>query len=103
MINKESISKMKDGAILINTARGGLVDEYALTRALSSGKLRAAAVDVLSQEPMIPENPLLNAPNCIITPHIAWAPKESRQRLLDTVVENIRAFLDGSPQNVVNL
>ena len=103
MINEESIRKMKDGAILINTARGGLVDEYALTRALSSGKLRAAAVDVLSQEPMIPGNPLLNAPNCIITPHIAWAPKESRQRLLDTVVENIRAFLDGSPQNVVNL
>lgn len=103
MINEDSIQKMKDGAVLINTARGGLVDEYALTRALSSGKLSAAAVDVLSQEPMHPDNPLLNAPNCIITPHIAWAPRESRQRLLDTVVENIRAFLDGVPQNVVNL
>jgi len=103
MINEESIQKMKDGAVLINTARGGLVDEYALVQALTSGKLRAAAVDVLSQEPMHPDNPLMNAPNCIITPHIAWAPKESRQRLLDTVVENIRSFLDGNPQNVVNL
>ena len=94
---------MKDGAILINTARGGLVDEAALAQALSSGKLAAAAVDVLSQEPMIESNPLMNAPNCIITPHIAWAPKESRQRLLDTVVENIRSYLEGAPQNVVNL
>ena len=102
MINQESIRKMKDGAILINTARGGLVDEAALAQALSSGKLAAAAVDVLSQEPMIESNPLMNAPNCIITPHIAWAPKESRQRLLDTVVENIRSYLEGAPQNVVN-
>ena len=102
MINAESIAQMKDGAILLNTSRGGLVDEEALTAALKSGKLRAAAVDVVSQEPMPSTNPLLTAPNCIITPHMAWAPVESRQRLLDCVVENIRAFLDGKPQNVVN-
>ena len=102
MVNAEFISKMKDGAYLINTARGGLVDEQALCDALVSGKLAAAAVDVVSAEPMKQNNPLLNAPNCIITPHIAWAPKESRQRLLDCVVDNIRAFLDGNPQNVVN-
>ena len=103
MINEASISKMKDGAFLINTARGGLVDEVALRDALIRGKLAGAAVDVVSEEPMKPSNPLLDAPNCIITPHIAWAPKESRQRLLDCVVENIRSFLDGKPQNVVNL
>ena len=103
MINAESIGKMKDGAILLNTSRGGLVDEEVLTAALKTGKLRAAAVDVVSQEPMPNTNPLLTAPNCIITPHMAWAPVESRQRLLDTVVANIRAFLDGKPQNVVNL
>lgn len=103
LINEESIRKMKDGAILINTARGGLLDEAAVAHALSSGKLRAAAVDVLSEEPMKRDNPLLTAPNCIITPHIAWAPMESRQRLLDCVVENIRMFLAGTPQNIVNL
>lgn len=93
---------MKDGAMLINTARGGLLDENAVAEALRSGKLRGAAVDVVSKEPMAPDNPLLSAPGCIITPHIAWAPVESRQRLLDTVVENIRAYLCGTPQNVVN-
>lgn len=103
LINSDTIAKMKDGAILINTARGGLVDEPALVEALNSGKLRGAAVDVVSQEPMNADNPLLNAKNCIITPHIAWAPVESRQRLLDCVVENISAFLNGTPQNVVNL
>lgn len=102
MINAASLSKMKDGAILINTARGGLLDEEAVADALFSGKLEAAAVDVISQEPMNRDNPLLSAPNCIITPHIAWAPKESRQRLLDCVVENIRCFLNGNAQNVVN-
>jgi len=103
MINAETIAKMKDGAVLINTARGGLLDEQAVADALHSGKLAGAAVDVVSEEPMKEYNPLLSAPNCIITPHIAWAPKESRQRLLDCVVENIRCFLNGTPQNVVNL
>ncbi len=103
LINVESIGKMKEGTMLINTARGGLLDEDAVAAALDSGKLRGAAVDVVSQEPMHAGNPLLTAKNCIITPHIAWAPVESRQRLLDCVVENIRAFLNGTPQNVVNM
>ena len=103
IINADSILKMKDGAMLINTARGPLVDEQALADALGSGKLRAAAVDVVCREPMVKDCPLLGCKNCIITPHMAWAPVESRQRLLNTVVENIRAFLDGKPKNVVNL
>ena len=103
LINAETIAKMKDGAMLVNTARGGLVEEEALVEALNSGKLRYAAVDVVSQEPMQADNPLLSTRKCIITPHIAWAPVESRQRLLDTVVENVRSFLNGTPQNVVNL
>ena len=102
IINRTSIAGMKDGAFLINTARGGLVDEEAAAEALFSGKLAGAAVDVVAQEPMEWENPLFTAPNCIITPHIAWAPTESRQRLLDCVVENIRCFLEGNPRNVVN-
>ena len=102
MVNEEFIGKMKNGAFLINTARGGLVDEDALADALASGKLAGAAVDVVTEEPMKEYNPLLTAPNCIITPHIAWAPKESRQRLLDCCVENIRAFIQGKPRNVVN-
>lgn len=101
LINAQSIARMKDGAMLINTARGGLLDEEAVAQALRSGKLRGAAVDVVSQEPMRPDNPLLGS-GCVITPHIAWAPLESRQRLLDCVVENIRAYLNGTPQNVVN-
>ena len=103
IINAQNIAKMKDGAMLINTARGGLVDEPALVEALESGKLRGAAVDVVSQEPMRADNPLLATRKCIITPHMAWAPVESRQRLLDCVVENIRAYLNGTPQNVVNM
>lgn len=103
IINARSIAWMKDGAILLNTSRGPLVEEAALAQALNAGKLRGAAVDVVSQEPIVEGNPLLACKNCIITPHMAWAPVESRQRLLDTVVENIRAFLDGKPQNVVNL
>ncbi len=102
MINAASIAKMKDGAILLNTSRGGLLDEQAVADALRSGKLRYAAVDVVTQEPMSDTNPLLTAPNCLITPHMAWAPIESRQRLLDCVVENIRCWLRGTPQNVVN-
>lgn len=102
IINADSIAKMKDGAMLINTSRGPLVDEQALANALNSGKLRSAAVDVVSHEPMNADCPLLGCKNCVITPHMAWAPVESRQRLLNTVVDNIRAFLDGKPQNVVN-
>lgn len=102
LINAQSIAKMKDGTILLNTSRGGLIDEAALANALTEGKLRAAAVDVVSTEPMAADNPLLTAPNCIITPHMAWAPIESRQRLLDCTVENIRCFLNEAPQNVVN-
>lgn len=103
MLDDAAFAAMKPGAILINTARGPLIDDFALVRALESGKLRAAALDVISKEPMEADNPLLNAPNCIITPHIAWAPLESRKRLLSCVAENIRAFLEGKPQNVVNL
>ena len=103
LINKDSISKMKDGVILLNTARGGLVNENDLAKALTAGKLRGAAVDVVSAEPMAADNPLLNAPNCIITPHMAWAPLESRQRIMDCTVRSIQAFLDGRPINTVNM
>lgn len=102
MINQQTIKKMKDGAILINTARGGLLDEEAIAEALRSGKLRGAAVDVVSQEPITQGNPLLHAPNCIITPHMAWAPAEARQRIIDCTASNIEAFLNGAPIHVVN-
>ncbi|MBO5892147.1 MAG: D-2-hydroxyacid dehydrogenase [Oscillospiraceae bacterium] len=102
IINAETLSKMKSSALLINTARGGLVDEYALSAALATGKIAGYAGDVVTVEPILPENPLLNAPNCILTPHMAWAPTESRQRILNTVAENIEGFLVGSPNNVVN-
>lgn len=102
LINAQTLSVMKDGAILLNTARGGLVDEAALLQALQTGKLRGAAVDVVSAEPIKADNPLLTAPNCIITPHMAWAPVETRQRIIDCTVDNIRAYLSGSPIHVVN-
>lgn len=102
LINRETIAKMKDGAMLINTARGQLLNEADVAQALKSGKLRGAAVDVVSQEPIRPDNPLLTTRKCIITPHIAWAPIETRQRLLDTVAGNIQAYLEGTPRNVVN-
>jgi len=102
MINKETIAKMKDGVILINNARGQLIVEQDLADALNSGKLAGAALDVVSTEPIRKDNPLLNAKNCVITPHISWAPKESRQRIMDCTVSNVKAFMDGNPVNVVN-
>jgi glycerate dehydrogenase len=102
VVNRERLGLMKQGAILINTSRGPLVDEQALADALHSGVLRGAGVDVLSQEPPAAANPLLKEPHCFITPHIAWASREARARLLQAVAENIRAFLEGRPRNVVN-
>lgn len=102
IISRENIAKMKDGVILLNNSRGPLIDEQALADALNSGKVYAAGLDVVSTEPIRGDNPLLKAKNCFITPHISWAPKESRQRIMDCTVENIKAFLDGEPVNVVN-
>ncbi|MGB4440244.1 MAG: D-2-hydroxyacid dehydrogenase [Sedimentibacter sp.] len=102
IINKDSIAKMKDGVIIINNSRGPLIVEQDLAAALNSGKVYAAGVDVVSTEPINGDNPLLSAKNCIITPHISWAPKESRQRLMDVVVDNFTAFVKGEPTNVVN-
>ncbi|WP_319757160.1 D-2-hydroxyacid dehydrogenase [uncultured Sphaerochaeta sp.] len=102
IINKESISKMKDGVILINNSRGPLIVEQDLAEALNSGKIAAAGLDVVSSEPIREDNPLLQAKNCLITPHISWAPRESRQRLMDIAVANLRGFLSGARQNVVN-
>ena len=101
LMNSEAFSKCKDGAFFINTSRGGVVDEFAIFDALKSGKLSGAAVDVLKSEPMSSDCPLLNAPNIIITPHTAWAPLKTRQRLLEIVCDNIQAFLDGNPKNNV--
>ncbi|MGB5418504.1 D-2-hydroxyacid dehydrogenase [Algibacter sp.] len=102
IINKNNIDKMKDGVMIINTARGGLIVEDHLKDALNSGKVLGAAVDVVSTEPIKADNPLLNAKNCIITPHIAWASKASRTRLMQTTVDNLKAYLEGNPVNVVN-
>jgi glycerate dehydrogenase len=102
IINKNNIDKMKDGVKLINTARGGLIVEEDLKEALNSGKISGAAVDVVSTEPIKANNPLLNAKNCIITPHIAWASKAARARLMQTTVDNLKAFLEDNPVNVVN-
>ncbi|CUQ33250.1 MULTISPECIES: D-2-hydroxyacid dehydrogenase [Hungatella] len=103
IINKNTIAKMKDGVIILNNSRGPLIVEQDLADALASGKVYAAGLDVVSSEPIKGDNPLLNAPNCIITPHISWAPKESRKRLMDIAVDNVKAFLNGTLQNVVNL
>lgn len=102
LISHETIAKMKPGVLLINTGRGPLVDEAALREALLNGHVAGAAMDVTEQEPIPADSPLLGLDNCLITPHIAWAAKEARQCLMNTVVENVRAFLQGSPVNVVN-
>ena len=103
IINRENIAKMKDGVIILNNARGPLIVEQDLADALNSGKVYAAGLDVVSTEPIRGDNPLLKAKNCLITPHISWAPKESRQRLMEIAADNLRRFLEGSPVNVVNL
>ena len=103
LINKTNIAKMKNGAILINNSRGQLIDERDVADALISGKLSAAGLDVVYTEPIKMDNPLLKAPNCIITPHMSWGAKEARQRIMDITVKNVRAYLDGSPVNIVNL
>lgn len=102
IINKDNIMKMKDGVIIINTSRGPLIVEEDLREALESGKVFSAASDVVATEPIKSDNPLLKAKNMLITPHIAWAPKESRKRLMDIAVDNLAQFVAGSPVNVVN-
>ncbi len=102
IFDAEAFSKMKQGLYFINTARGGVIDEYALLDALNSGRLSGAAIDVLTKEPMSADCPLIQAQNITITPHVAWAPIETRRRLLDIVCDNVRSFLDGTPKNKVN-
>lgn len=102
VVNAESLASMKPSAFLINTGRGPLVDEQALANALNAGKLAGAGLDVLSTEPPPPDNPLIGAKNCIVTPHIAWATLAARKRLLDITVANLKAFLEGVPKNIVN-
>jgi len=102
IINAKSLALIKPSAFLINASRGGLVVEQDLADALNNGRLAGAAVDVLSSEPPSPDNPLLRAKNCIVTPHIAWATKEARTRLLNTAIANVRAFFEGHPVNLVN-
>lgn len=103
LIDEKAISKMKDGVMLLNTARGLLVQEDAIRSALERGKISGFAADVVSVEPIPADSPLLGAPNCILTPHMAWAPRASRQRILDCVVNNINAFLQGKLINAVNM
>lgn len=102
IINKDTISRMKDGVMIINNSRGQLIVEEDLRDALNSGKVAGAALDVVSSEPIKSDNPLLEAKNCIITPHISWAPKEARTRLMDLALENLKRYLSGDPINVVN-
>ncbi len=101
LVNEDSLSRMKPGVILINTGRGGLVDEAALLAALRSGHVRGAGLDVLGEEPPDSRHPLLRTRGCLITPHLAWATLAARQRLMDGVAENVKAFLEGQPRNVV--
>lgn len=102
IINRDNIAKMKDGVIIINNSRGQMVVEQDLADALNSGKVAAAGLDVVSTEPIHGDNPLLQAKNCIITPHMSWGAKESRQRIMDCTVSNIKAYLAGTPENIVN-
>ena len=102
IVRRETIAKMKDGVILLNNSRGPLVVEQDLADALNSGKVYAAGLDVVATEPIREDNPLLKAKNCFITPHISWAPRESRQRLMNIAVENLKAYANGAPINVVN-
>ena len=102
LIGRETIATMKDGVRVINTARGPLVDEQAMAEALESGKVACYMADVLETEPPAADNPLLGAPNTLLTPHVAWAPRQTRERLLDIAVGNVRAFLAGAPRNVVS-
>jgi glycerate dehydrogenase len=101
LVSRERLALMKPSAFLINTSRGGLIVEADLAEALNSGRIAGAAVDVLSKEPPSPDNPLLHAKNCLVTPHIAWATREARERLMKIAAENLQAFIAGSPRNVV--
>lgn len=101
MIDRTALAQMKSSAILINTARGGLIDEAAVAEALKTGQIAALAADVVSKEPIAADNPLLQTPNCYLTPHIAWAPVETRRRLMGIAVANLSGFKAGTPQNVV--
>jgi len=101
MINRERLARMKKSAFLLNTSRGPLIIDQDLADALNSGTIAGAGLDVLSIEPPDGSNPLMSARNCIVTPHIAWATQEARKRLLDSAVANVRAFVDGRPQNTV--
>jgi glycerate dehydrogenase len=102
LINAERLALMKPSAFLINTSRGALINEHDLADALNGGRIAGAAVDVLSVEPSLPDNPLFSAANCLVTPHIAWATKEARTRLMGTAVDNVRSFIAGRPVNIVN-
>ena len=101
LVNEASIARMKKGVLLINTSRGGLVDEAALIAGLESGQVAGAGLDVISVEPPPEDHPLLRARNCIVTPHMAWATRAARARLMDIVVDNLKSFLAGQPKNVV--
>lgn len=102
MVNARTLGLMRPTALLLNTARGGLVDEAALAQALNSGAIAGAGLDVLAKEPPLPDNPLLKARNCLITPHIAWSSKEARKRLFEVTLHNLQAYLAGTSQNIVN-
>ena len=103
LIDEEAIQKMKPNVFLINTARGPLIDEYALAKALNNGRIAGAGLDVLSEEPPDPDNPLIRAKNCYITPHIAWTTTEARRRLMQIACDNLKSFIKGNPKNVVSI